>query len=280
MARSFSEPNGVEVDYWEEDFEEESPHEITKTSDLDEGGFIDDPIRLYLSQLPTPMSWEEQHPMLERMCTAQRAWLLEVLQHPFVASKMTNFFEMHLKGEGERCLWDKTIGRAAPKEEKERMLKITRTNVQTVKGLLGRLQHELEWGSRDVAGPTMVRIGELLLECRVSPRIISNFLDELRNTHSETQRIRKNRHDAVKPETKAAHQQKLLDIRATYGPPDVLSGTLKNVDRFQSVVEQVRGVLSETNLKLIPTIVKKYRRRGFVKGYEFLDSSSKCTSEV
>lgn len=240
-------------------------------SDPNEDGFVDDPVQLYFSQLPKPMPWEEQLPMLERMCGAQQKWLTEVLGHSFVLSKMTNFFGKHLEGEGKGSIWDQTIGRSAPQGKKKPLLKIIETNMPTLLALQERLHKEIEWGSREAAARTAAKAAELLLECKVSPRIISNLLDELRNAQKEANQTREARDSAEEPAAQKALQEKLLGIRETYGPPDVLNSMLKNVDHQRSIVEEVRRSLSETNLQLIPSAVKKYRRRGQASGMEYLD---------
>ncbi len=242
---------------------------------------IDDPIRMYLTQMGTIplLTREEEIRLAKKIETTRMIFRRRVLESDFAAAAAVDLLQQVNDG---NLPFDRTMRISTAEENaKEKIAARIPVNLATVRRLLAldhqsweQLQNgELPEARRQRIAVTMNhrrrKIATLLEECclrtgRIQPlfRKLQSRNKKIRELKHELDRAERlpNRYD---PEDVYVMRQQLDGLRGlVLEDPDDLQRRLREIEKVFNEYEQAKRDLSGGNLRLVVSIAKKYRNRG------------------
>ena len=252
------------------------------------GKRIDDPVRMYLTQMGTIplLTREEEIRLAKKIETTRMIFRRRVLESEYACELAVETLEQVHAGE---LPFDRTMKISTAEENaKEKIAKRIPYNLPTIKALIARnredwakMNEALALKEADKAEKILEtirsrrrKLATLVEECSLRTSRITPFHKKLqgiaRKVHELQDELKKaerypNRHD---PEDIIVMQEELDGLRAlVLKEPDELLAFVRKLDTVYWEYEQAKRDLSAGNLRLVVSIAKKYRNRGL----SFLD---------
>ena len=285
-ARAPEVDSAQDADEDEEDSEDKpAPAELAALAAVTTGKGIDDPVRMYLTQMgEIPLlTRSEEIRLAKKIELTRMAFRQKVLESDYCAGLAVDILDQVHNGAlpFDRTMKISTSEHAA----KTRISTRIPINLATVRALLQR--NEETWEELQVRRLPAARRRELTQALRERRRKISKLLEELSLRTSRIQPLMrkvKNLHRKmtlleawlagkgagknIAPDERAAMDDELAGFRSLcLEPTESLGARLRSIERVFSEYEDSKRKLSGGNLRLVVSIAKKYRNRGL----SFLD---------
>ncbi|MHC4305104.1 MAG: RNA polymerase sigma factor RpoD [Planctomycetota bacterium] len=242
---------------------------------------IDDPIRMYLTQMGTiPLLTREQEIRLaKKIETTRMIFRRRVLESDFVAAQAVDILQQVHEG---NLPFDRTMRISTAEENaKGKIAFRIPVNLATIRGLLEMDTRAWEQLSRDSLTAAqrqriareMVRrrrkLATLLEECclrtaKIQPlfRKLQSLNKKLKQLQAELRRADK-LPDRYDPEDLYVKREEMDGIRGlVLDEPEALDRRVGEIEMVFNEYEQAKRDLSGGNLRLVVSIAKKYRNRG------------------
>ena len=274
------EPDDFDV---EEDILDDSEMQAAVEKALAEQGSkrIDDPIRMYLTQMGTIplLTREEEIRLAKKIETTRMIFRRRVLESDYAAGEAVKILkDVH----AQKLPFDRTmrISTAEP-HAKQKIEQRIPANLPTIERLL-KLNMQA-WESLEAGGLSAAqratatreialrrrRIGTLLEECclrtgRIIPlyRKLLGIVSKMREMQRNLAKAEKNP-DRYDPEDVYVMQEEFDGLRnLVLEPMDEFERRMRDIQRVFGEYEQAKRDLSGGNLRLVVSIAKKYRNRG------------------
>jgi RNA polymerase primary sigma factor len=267
----------------EEDILDDSEMQAAVEKALAEQGSkrIDDPIRMYLTQMGTIplLTREEEIRLAKKIETTRMIFRRKVLESDYAANEAVKILkDVH----AQKLPFDRTmrISTAEP-HAKQKIEQRIPANLPTIERLLKlnlTAWEQLEAGGISAAQKTQLnreitlrrrRIGTLLEECclrtgRIIPlyRKLLGIISKMREMQRNLQKAEKHP-DRYDPEDVYVMQEEFDGLRnLVLEPMDEFERRMRDIQRVFGEYEQAKRDLSGGNLRLVVSIAKKYRNRG------------------
>ena len=267
----------------EEDILDDSEMQAAVEKALAEQGSkrIDDPIRMYLTQMGTIplLTREEEIRLAKKIETTRMIFRRKVLESDYAAGEAVKILkDVH----AQKLPFDRTmrISTAEP-HAKQKIEQRIPANLPTIERLLKlnlTAWEQLEAGGLSAAQKTQLqreitlrrrRIGTLLEECclrtgRIIPlyRKLLGIISKMREMQRNLSKAEKHP-DRYDPEDVFVMQEEFDGLRnLVLEPMDEFERRMRDIQRVFGEYEQAKRDLSGGNLRLVVSIAKKYRNRG------------------
>jgi RNA polymerase primary sigma factor len=267
----------------EEDILDDSEMQAAVEKALAEQGSkrIDDPIRMYLTQMGTIplLTREEEIRLAKKIETTRMIFRRKVLESDYAAGEAVKILkDVH----AQKLPFDRTmrISTAEP-HAKQKIEQRIPANLPTIERLLKtnlEAWEKLEAGGISASQRAQLqrditlrrrRIGTLLEECclrtgRIIPlyRKLLGIISKMREMQRNLQKAEKHP-DRYDPEDVYVMQEEFDGLRnLVLEPMDEFERRMRDIQRVFGEYEQAKRDLSGGNLRLVVSIAKKYRNRG------------------
>ncbi len=242
---------------------------------------IDDPIRMYLTQMGTIplLTREEEIRLAKKIETTRMIFRRRVLESDFAAAAAVDLLQQVNDG---NLPFDRTMRISTAEENaKEKIAARIPVNLATVRRLLA-LDHQ-GWEQLQNGELTEARRQRITIAMNRRRRKIATLLEEcclrtgriqplFRKLQSRNKKIRELKHELDRaerlpnrydPEDVYVMRQQIDGLRGlVLEDPDDLQRRLREIEKVFNEYEQAKRDLSGGNLRLVVSIAKKYRNRG------------------
>ncbi|MEM7626249.1 MAG: RNA polymerase sigma factor RpoD [Planctomycetota bacterium] len=267
--------------------QEQAKAEIAKA--LSESGHkrIDDPVRMYLTQMGeiSLLTRDEEIRLAKKIETCRYLFRRLVLQNDYSVKTCVETLEMVHEGD---LPFDRTMKISTAEEDaKAKIAARIPNNLKTIKRMLQL--NVVDWDAMEAAGRmSKTERTEILDRLAVRRRKMTTLIEELSLRTSKVQPMLKKLRSIVKkmddlgktlakadefpdrydPEDIMVMREELAGLRSlVLCEPDELKQMVQNVTTVFDEYEEAKRDLSGGNLRLVVSIAKKYRNRGL----SFLD---------
>ena len=246
---------------------------------------IDDPIRMYLTQMGTLplLTREEEIRLAKKIETTRMIFRRRVLESDYAAAQAVDVLQLVSEG---NLPFDRTMRISTAEDNaKEKVARRIPINLVTIRSLLEKNIEDwesLENGATPARKKAVMqtinrrrrKIATLLEECCLRTAKIQPLLRKLQSINKKIRQLQKdlaraekypNRYD---PEDVFVMQEEIDGLRSlVLEEPQQLNTRVKEILKVFNEYEQAKRDLSGGNLRLVVSIAKKYRNRGM----SFLD---------
>jgi RNA polymerase primary sigma factor len=242
---------------------------------------IDDPIRMYLTQMGTIplLTREEEIRLAKKIETTRMIFRRRVLESDYSASQAVDILQQVHEG---NLPFDRTMRISTAEENaKDKVAYRIPVNLRTVRLLLeqnracwerlqeGRVPAAESLGMTVELQRRRRKVATLLEECCLRTAKIQPLMRKLQSINKKMHEIqrelaRADKHpDRVDPEDAYVMREELDGLRRlVLMQPEELAAYLREIEKVFFEYEQAKRDLSGGNLRLVVSIAKKYRNRG------------------
>jgi RNA polymerase primary sigma factor len=242
---------------------------------------IDDPIRMYLTQMGTIplLTREEEIRLAKKIETTRMIFRRRVLESDYAAQQAVDTLQQVHEG---ALPFDRTMRISTAEENaKDKVAERIPVNLGTVRRLLER--NHRDWEALQDGSLSKTREAQLREDIARRRRKVATLLEEcclrtariqplMRKLQAIAKKIDQLEHDLVKmekhpdrydPEDQIVMEEELDGMRSlVLEDPEELRHRLKVITTVFDEYEQAKRDLSGGNLRLVVSIAKKYRNRG------------------
>ena len=267
--------------------EEQAKQEIAKALAESSNKRIDDPVRMYLTQMGeiSLLTRDEEIRLAKKIETCRYLFRRKVLENDYAIAQCVEVLEMVHEGD---LPFDRTMKISTAEEDaKGKIAARIPFNLKTIKRLLEL--NRIDW--EELESPGRLAVAErrrLELQITLRRRKMATLVEELCLRTSKVQPLIKklrsiaqkmkqleatiakadDNPDRYDPEDIMVMREELSGLRSlVLAEPDELTGQVRDVTLVFDEYESAKRDLSGGNLRLVVSIAKKYRNRGL----SFLD---------